>query len=149
MTVEPKVVRQGEGRVFRVLGGDIITCKAVGADTSGSFSLFETMTPPKCGPPPHLHHREDESFYVLEGEFAFRFGDATLRATCGDFLTAPRGLLHTFQNVGDTPGRLLIIARPSGIENFFEEFSQIPLDRPPDLKEVSRIGAKYGIDFAF
>ncbi len=147
MAVGPKLVQSGEGRVFRVLGGDVITCKAVGEDTSGSFSLFETITPPQGGPPLHVHHREDESFYVLEGEFEFYLGEKTLRATPGMFLMAPRELRHTFRNAGEKPGKLLIIVEPSGLEHFFEEFSQIPLEGPPDFGEVTRIGAKYGIEF--
>lgn len=147
MTDQVKHLPAGEGRTFRVIGGDVITCKAAAEDTDGSYSVFETETPPGCGPPPHVHHREDESFYVLRGEFEFVVGDEKTRAAAGSFLTAPRDIPHVFQNAGNEPGRLLVIVRPSGIEKFFEEFSRIPPDAPPDLEKMSAVAAKYGLEF--
>ena len=99
------------------------------------------------GPPPHIHHREDESFFVLEGEFEFVVGGQARRAKPGDFLTGPKGVPHFFRNVGQTPGRLLIICRPAGFENFAREFAELPVDQPPDIPRMIEIGKRHGIEF--
>lgn len=59
-------VPAGQGSTFHILGGDVVTIKLTGQETGGAFALLETVTPPGAGPPPHVHHREDETFYVLE-----------------------------------------------------------------------------------
>jgi mannose-6-phosphate isomerase-like protein (cupin superfamily) len=119
----------------------------LGEDSGGTFSLFETVTPPQAGPPPHVHHREDESFYILEGQFEFTIGDRKIAAEPGTFLFAPRDLPHWFRNVGNTPGKLLITVHPAGLEHFFAEFSELPTDAPPDIAKMTAIGNKYGIEF--
>ena len=74
-----KHVAPGEGKALWV-AGDLVTLKVVGEDTSGSFILGEEVTPPGGGPPPHVHRREDETFFVLEGEYEFLVGGRTVRA---------------------------------------------------------------------
>lgn len=71
--------------------------------------------------PRHVHSNEDEVFQVLEGEFEFLLGDDVVRATPGAFIYSPKGQLHSFTNVGDGPGRVMILFSPAGIEGFFEE----------------------------
>ncbi|WP_292808200.1 cupin domain-containing protein, partial [Nostoc sp. JL23] len=61
----------------------------------------------QAGPPLHLHRREDESFYILEGTFAFQIGDRTVTATAGWFITAPKGVPHSYKNIGTTPARIV------------------------------------------
>ncbi len=108
----------GEGEAVWVVG-DLITLKLTSEDTGGAFSLFEGLVPPGGGPPPHIHQREDESFYVLEGEFEILVGENTIPTGAGSCVHVPSGTLHTFKNVGISPGRLFGIATPGGMEQFF------------------------------
>ena len=93
----------GGGSVW--LAGELYTSKVVSEDTGGAFALAEAITPPEGGPPPHVHHREDEAFYVLEGELEFMTEDGTIRAGAGSFVHVPKGTLHTYKNVGMTSAR--------------------------------------------
>jgi len=147
MTVKQKYVVPGGGDTFNVIGGDQITIKVGGEDTEGAFTAIETITPPQAGPPPHVHEREDETFYILDGEFEFRIGGSITRAKSGSFLMAPRRIPHRFQNVGDTPGKLLVVCQPAGFEKFVEEFATLPPDQPPDMEKMVAIGQKFGIEF--
>ena len=78
-----------------------MTCKTSSDQTGGAYSLYEVSTHPGGGPPPHVHHREDESFYVLQGEFEFVVDDSTTRAGMGSLIYVPRGTLHAHKNIGE------------------------------------------------
>jgi quercetin dioxygenase-like cupin family protein len=150
-------VPAGAGQTLDVLG-DLVTFKAVGADTGGAYTLWEGTAPPGGGPPPHVHHREDEAFYVLTGEFEFfRQGQPPLRAGAGDYVHTPKGVAHTFRNVGGAPGRLLTLATPAGIEAFFTAVGRpiagsaapAPPAGPPapeQIAHVVRTAQQYGIE---
>src|SRR5438552_907045 len=97
----------GEGRSFWMLG-DLYTIKVEDADTGGKYAAVEATVAPQNGPPPHIHHREDESFYVLEGELSFLVGDRTILARAGSYVYVPQGMLHTFKNVGMKAAKLLV-----------------------------------------
>ena len=142
----PKHMPPGDGKSWHLLGGDFVTVKATGADTAGDCSVFETTTPPGCGSPPHVHRREDELFYVLDGEFEFQVGPRTIRAGQGSFLIAPRDIPHRFQNAGATPGKLLIVVTPPGIEKFFEDLATLPLDAPPPPEKLAEYAETFGIE---
>ena len=101
--------------------GDQMTFLITGAESNGAMFVAETLVPPGGGPPPHIHSREDESFYLLEGTLTLTSGEQTMQASAGDFVFLPRGIMHTFKNIGDTHARMLIIVTPAGIEKFFEE----------------------------
>src|ERR671938_209996 len=90
----------GEGRAFW-LGTDLHIFKAVGEDTNQAFALAELVAQPQFAPPPHIHHREDESYYILEGEFEFLDSDRTFIAGPGSFVYLPKGQLHMHRNVGN------------------------------------------------
>jgi mannose-6-phosphate isomerase-like protein (cupin superfamily) len=122
----PFAVQLGEGPVLETPTGDTITVKADTRSTNGSLSILELLVAPRSGPALHVHLREDEVWYVLEGDFRFKAGDAMLRASTGGMAFGPRGVAHNFQNVGAAPGRLLIITSPSGVERFFEQFAALP-----------------------
>jgi len=108
----------GEGKAFWVLG-DLYTFKVTGKETNGSFTVIDQVIQPQGGPPPHIHHREDEAFYVLEGKFAFLCGEQQTVFEAGSFLYIPKGTLHTFKNIDSKPGRLLVTITPAGLEEFF------------------------------
>ena len=75
--------------------------------TGGAYALFEVATQPGTGPPPHIHHREDESLYVLAGEYEFLIGRKTLRVRAGSLLYVPKSTLHAHRSVGEGVGRML------------------------------------------
>jgi len=97
-------VGPGEGRAVWVLGGQLLTYKVTAEQTGGAYSLFEGTVPPGGGAPPHIHHREDESFYVVDGEFEFSRDGETIKAGPGSLVYVPRGSLHAFENVGGREG---------------------------------------------
>lgn len=89
--------------------GHLFVKKADGQVTGGAYSLFEHLVAPLplIGAPPHVHHGEDESFYVLEGTISFQVGDRRVEVGPGSFVLVPRGNLHGFSNPGEKPARLL------------------------------------------
>jgi mannose-6-phosphate isomerase-like protein (cupin superfamily) len=121
MTIpEPFVVPAGEGEVIRSpLAGPMLV-KARAESTGGSFSLLENEVAPQAGPALHRHAHEDEMYVVLEGTFRFKLGERIEWAPQGAFVFIPRGTPHCFQNVGDTPGRFLVMFTPAGMECYFE-----------------------------
>lgn len=147
-------LRPGAGRAVWVFGGQLLTCKVTAEQTSGAYSLFEGLIRPQDGAPPHVQHREDECFYVLEGEFEFLMGEEVAVAGPGTLLYVPRGTLHAFKNLGEDAGRVLISQTPGGLhERFLEEIGEVAVDgeSPPspglsDFATVAAIAAKYGIE---
>ncbi|HEV2092507.1 MAG TPA: cupin domain-containing protein [Rubrobacter sp.] len=147
-------VGPGEGRAVWVSGGQLLTYKVTAEQTGGAYSLFEDTVPPRYGTPTHIHHREDESFYIVEGEFEFSRDGETIRAGAGSLVYVPRGSLHAFKNVGEGRGRLLMSQTPGGLhERFFEEVGEEAIDRttPPattDRPDLAAVAAKYGTEMA-
>jgi mannose-6-phosphate isomerase-like protein (cupin superfamily) len=146
------------GRSIWLMGTLLTTFKAVSEETSGEYSLYETTAPPQLGAPPHIHHRETEAFYVLEGEFEFLRGERTVRAGVGEFVHVPTGVVHAFTNVGDKPARLLGIVTPGGLhEKMLTEIGEQaktetlppPPGSPPEMADMERImetALKYGTE---
>ena len=148
-------IRPGDGRSLRVLG-ELVTYKITSERTGGAYSLFEVVSEPGGGPPPHVQHREDEAFYVLEGEYEFLNDDGhTVRVSTGSLVYVPKGNLHAYKNVGTTPGRMLVSQTPGGLhERFFEEIGQEAQDKSKltlsrgqlDDERIVAIAATYGIE---
>jgi mannose-6-phosphate isomerase-like protein (cupin superfamily) len=139
--------------------GELLTYKIPSQQTGGAYALFKATTNPGAGPPPHVHHREDEAFYVLEGEYRFLVGGETLSAEEGSLLYAPKGTLHAHKNVGEGVGRLLMIQTPGGLyELFFEKAGRWPKDdddgagpsrledRADAGRRIAKIAAEHGIE---
>lgn len=151
--LDVKVVHAGEGEVIAA-AGDLYTFLAVGEDTSRSYALWEAVVPPGGGPPPHVQSREDEGFYVLEGEITFHADGQRVLARKGTFLSIPKGVVHTFKNESRSDARMLILVAPAGMEAMFQEFGTVVTDRaarpkPPTPQEMDRAGTlapKYGIE---
>jgi mannose-6-phosphate isomerase-like protein (cupin superfamily) len=134
------------------LMGMLITFKAVSAETGGEYSLYEATVPLQLGAPPHIHHRETEAFYMLEGAFEFVRGERTVRAGVGDFVYVPRGVVHGFTSVGEGPGRFLGIVTPGGLhEQLLAALGEParaatlppPPAGPPDVQRIAEIARKY------
>jgi mannose-6-phosphate isomerase-like protein (cupin superfamily) len=100
---------------------DVTEVVATRDQTGGSLGLFRQTIAPKSGPSTHTHQAEDEFFYVVSGEFKVKVGDRVMNAPAQSVMFVPRGIAHTFQNVGTTPGVLLVGVTPGGLEKMFEE----------------------------
>jgi quercetin dioxygenase-like cupin family protein len=145
--------RPGEGRTVAVVG-DVYRFLAVGDDTDGQYALWETIVPPGGGPPPHVHSREEEGFYVLDGEITFLVRDRRIVANAGTFANMPVGTLHSFKNETDRPARMLISVAPAGLERMFFEVGQPVLEGaqtapPPTREEIDKllsVAPRYGIE---
>jgi quercetin dioxygenase-like cupin family protein len=121
-----------------------------GADTTdGAYGLVESTIAPGASPPLHVHRREDEAFYVLEGEMTFRHDGEDHPAGPGTFVFLPRDVPHTFVVEGGTPARVLTLISPSGGEGFFVEGGRTPETEglppagPPDIERMQRAAAVY------
>jgi quercetin dioxygenase-like cupin family protein len=124
--------------------------KATGEQTGGAFGLVEQVLPSGSGSPYHVHHAEDEAFYVLEGEVSFVSGDQWTRATAGSYIFLPRDIPHGFRT--ETPSRVLILTTPAGFEQFLIEAGKparelaLPPAEPPDMEMLMAAAEKYRID---
>jgi quercetin dioxygenase-like cupin family protein len=147
------VLSAGEGQSVWVVG-DRYTIKCSGNDTGGAFAMIEAIVPPGNGPPPHIHSREDEAFFVLEGELEFHSDGRSFTAGCGAWITLAKGSLHYFKNIGSTPARMLIMVTPSGLENFFLEVGSEAIAKdaepvvptPEDIQKLVNTAPKYGVE---
>jgi quercetin dioxygenase-like cupin family protein len=119
--------------------------RATGQTTNGAFGLIDNMMPPGFSSPYHTHHREDEAFFVLEGDMAFVCDGNWIKGGPGPFVFGPRGLPHGFTVLGDKPARLLLLCTPGGFEQFVVEMSE-PVPAPPDMAKLMTVAEKYGID---
>ena len=146
-------VMRGEGRSLWIFG-ELVTYKVTAEQTGGAYSLFEVMSrPEEGGPPPHVQHREEEAFYVLEGEITFTVEAQTLTGGPGTFVQIPRGTPHAFRNNSASPARMLIQCTPSGFDRFMAEFAtELPSPGappfPPSREEIEKLlelAPKYGI----
>ncbi len=143
----PRVVGPKDGKAG-MLGSIGVRFMIDGAESGGGFSLVEPPMPPRrLAAPLHLHTREDEYSYVLEGRMGALLGDDVVYAEPGDFVFKPRDQWHTFWNAGDEPCRILEIISPGGFEHFFDELGQ--LLQQPDFspEKLGPLGAQYGLEF--
>ena len=147
-TPQPSYVNTREDAAFRFLGVPTVM-RSTSETTNGAFALMEHLeTPVGFASPYHTHHREDESFYILEGEVAFVCGGKWLKAGPGTFVYGPREVPHGFKVIGHSPARMLILCTPAGFERFVLE-QTTPITEPPsppDMGKLMMLAAKYGID---
>jgi quercetin dioxygenase-like cupin family protein len=135
--------------------GHLMTFLATGEDTQGQFALIEAVARKGNIPPPHIHHREDETFYVLEGDMTVSVGDRTIKATPGAMVFLPHDVIHSF-TIDSDQARILILATPAGIEGYFQECS-VPapaMTLPPavetpygEIQKMLPVALKFGIEF--
>lgn len=152
MTHQPILRSPTEGRTIAVVG-DLYRFLATGDETDGKYAMFEALVPPGGGPPPHVHSREEESFYILEGEITFTVGNETIIATAGTFANMPVGSLHSFKNATDKSARMIFSVAPAGLEKMFLEVG-VPVklgETPPppskaEIEKLLAVAPKYGVE---
>jgi quercetin dioxygenase-like cupin family protein len=136
-------VGAGEGeRIRSPLGGDV-TQIVRGEHSDGALAALEATNGPGEGPPLHVHTREDETVYVLEGEFRWKLGDELSVTGPGSFVFIPRGVSHTWQVIGEGDGRMLVTFFPAGMEGFFDRLSSMT---EFDLDTFSAAAAEHGME---
>src|SRR5918992_3735326 len=130
-------LKEGEGNA-RWWGGGLATIKATGKETDDLYSIVEVLEPQGAQAPLHLHRKEDEAFYVLEGEMTFHIGEETIKASAGSFVFGPKDVPHTY-TVDSGPARLLFLLSPPGFEGFVEAISKPAKARtlPPSESQAS------------
>lgn len=141
-----------EGPAFWFLNGLYIV-KATTESTGGAFSMVYEVNPPGHATPYHLHHVEDEAFYVLDGEFTFICDGKKTVLGPGGYIFLPRGIPHGIRVSGSTPSTMLILATPgTGFVGMMQEMAvsaterKLPVPSPPDMEKLNRLCAKYQID---
>ncbi len=147
-----KHVPAGTGPAYCGLG-DRMTFLITGADTGSAFFMAEVSVVPGGGPPPHVHAREDETFYIQQGTLAVQVGDKSLHVSAGDFVHLPRGVVHSFKNIGDETAKVLLVVTPAGLENYFAE-SFVPAADAADIPDIvpmviaraTKNAPKYGLE---
>ena len=150
--VAPIALKAGEGEALWFLG-TLATIKASSESTGGRVAVIDHLAPRGSGSPLHMHHNEDEWFYITEGELTFWVGGEMITATAGSFVYGPRNIPHTFI-VNSEQARFLLVTEPAGFENFMrvlaEPAQQLeippPATEPPDVEGMSRLAAEYGIE---
>ena len=142
-----------DGGEARWWGEGLAVIKATGADTGGQMAIIEITEPPGAVAPMHVHHKEDEAFWILEGEVTFEVGGVTIAATAGDYAFGPRDVPHRYR-VGASGCRMLFIVTPAGFEDLVRLISVPAADRtlppgpqePADIEELGEVIAGYGCE---
>ena len=136
--------------------GSLTIIKATGKETDGRYTLVEVHEPDEAFSPLHVHHHEDEAFWILEGEFTFEVGEETIKATPGSFIFGPRNVPHRY-TVDKGPARLLYVLSPAGFEEFIHATSEpaqqlslppaqsIPAD-PAELEYLQTVARQCGCE---
>ena len=140
-----KVLRPSD-RATTVFGaGDEYRFLATGDETDGTYFMVEAVVPPGGGPPPHIQTREEEGFYVLEGELTFWVDGVRQEVGPGAFLHVPRNVPHCFKNEKDETVRMLFWFSPAGIEGMFSMMGEMSEDDGMDV--VVEMASRYGVSF--
>ena len=135
---DPILSDAGTGQTFTMLG-TTMRLIATAAGTGGRYTVIEQVTPPGWGPPRHIHSREDEIFYILEGTYELHVGDERRAVSAGASAFLPRNVPHGFRNVASTPSRLLSVIIPGGLEEYFLAVAKCsPAPNPAQLVELAR-----------
>lgn len=148
----PTIRLAGEGRTIGIVG-DIYRFLVTGEETGGRYAMFEAVVPPGGGPPTHLHRREDETFYVMEGHITFQVDGERVVAGPGSFVNMPIGIPHSFKNETNQTAKMLISYAPAGLEQYFFEVGQAfegelpPKPTPDEIQRLKAAAPRYGIEF--
>ena len=140
------IVEPGEGQMMNVMGHTATLILSSQA-TNGDAYIFDLISPPGAGIPPHVHEREDEYIYVVEGTYEVFLNGRTHVAGVGALLHFPRYIPHGFRNIGATAGKTVWTVTPgANFDPFFADLSALPTDAPPDVQTVVAIFNRYGME---
>ena len=145
-----RVVRPTDSVKVTFGAGDEYRYLATGDDTDGGYYLVEAVVPPEGGPPFHIQTREEEAFYILEGELSFYGEDGEVVAGPGTYLNIPKGAKHRFRNNGDSTARMLFFFTPAGIEGLFDELAKMEVpsgDFSSVIRALNVLGEGYGVEY--
>jgi quercetin dioxygenase-like cupin family protein len=149
---QSNVVRDGEG-IFVELGDHRAHAKVTALDSNGAFLLSDTQADMGGGVPPHIHLREDETFYILSGRFRFLVGEATVEVGPGDTVYGPRNIVHAWQCISPEGGRLLIMFTPGdNFQSFAMAMAALKVNPQSDMADPARVAefvalaAQHGIE---
>jgi mannose-6-phosphate isomerase-like protein (cupin superfamily) len=131
-------------KTFKVFG-DRVDVLVNSATSNGTSAAVVQYVRPGGGPPPHSHTNEDETFYVLEGDFEILSEGQWLPMAKDEAICGTRGKIHTFRNSGETPGRILVFITPAGFEDYLEQIS--PYSPAADFPKIMEISKRFGITF--
>jgi mannose-6-phosphate isomerase-like protein (cupin superfamily) len=131
------------GAPIRFVGKETFV-KLASVAGSGAISILEDVSPAGHGPPLHKHEFE-EFFYILSGEYLFEVDGQQLQARQGDFVHAPPNVPHVFQNITDREARMLVVAQPGGVEDYFAELERCAMSDPGNVAALNGVAARYGI----
>lgn len=141
----PRLVTPDAAVVYDHLQGEKINILLSGQETDGALTLFIDEVPPGGGPPLHMHQNEDETFFLLAGELLIQSAEKCFPLLTGSAAFLPRGVPHTFANVGSETARILVALTPGGLEAFFAAVEPLVTQAEPDMAAVLNIAAGYGI----
>lgn len=152
MTGEAEIIDPEEAATYETPQGEDVVVFARGDEPGGDYDLLEFTIPLEPGAVPlHIHHNNDEAFYVLAGELLFQIGEDQHRLTAGSYAFGPRGVPHAYRNTGDGPARILVVYTPGNFVNLSEELDElgpIDLEDESDQERVLPIFEKYGLEMA-
>jgi quercetin dioxygenase-like cupin family protein len=143
---EPIVVPSDSGEKLNIAGSHTFH-KIKSRDTSGVFSVMEFVTPPGKGVALHVHEREDEFVYLLEGEIEVTLGNQKMKAVPGVMALLPRGIPHGFTNTGNKPSKLLDTILPGQFDNYFVELAALYAAGDPSGEQIDALSRKYRIKY--
>jgi len=140
------ILEPGEGTAV-LIPGTPMNHKLSSADTGGNLSVIELILE-GAGPPPHIHHGEDEAFYVLEGEVNFQVGERVVKAIEGSFVFGPKDIPHSFSLPSEQPAKVLVMFSPAGIEELFVEVMAPPepKSKPEYIAKIKALAPKYNLE---
>ena len=138
--------RPGENRFAFSTAAELkrTQCKVSSEDSGGPCSAFVLNEPPRSGPFLHVHHREDEWYYVLSGEFLFKAGSEEHTLPPGGSIWLPRDIPHAYANTTTTEGKLILVCQPGGFEKFFDDLAKLPDEM--NATQMKVVMAKYGME---
>ena len=119
-----------------IMGGQF-DCKVSSKDTNGALLIYDTIRHEKGGPAYHLHHYQDEMFYIIKGEFLLKVGNDTFQLKPGDTAFGPRNIPHAFAKTSDGAAQMLIMFQPAGsMEDYFKQVSKLGKDIPKNQQQL-------------
>jgi mannose-6-phosphate isomerase-like protein (cupin superfamily) len=139
MSAQHGIVAPGAGSQQSFMPGERFTWKTTGDANGGALDFAELSLEAGVGAPEHIHHGNDEAYYILEGTYRFKVGEETAEASRGTFVFIPRRTPHAWVNTGTEPGRVAIIFTPGGMAGYFDELGPLVPDMMIGITDISKV----------